>query len=192
MSHVNKCLGFPQLSSRFKALSERLIAVSIGHFKRSCQCRRYGQMAWHSWVERLNLFRLPKIFVSFFIIKVWLGQRGAPKLRSGGYCLEGGGGLGILKLADALKVDLHRLEPSVANVWLPFQNRVWAPPRELAQVGYFQVVLLLGLRGALVDEGLLTVHLADARGRMPFNVIVDLRLAFIVAFIQVLDAWHPV
>ena len=47
----------------------------------------------------------------------------------------------------------------------------------------------------MLVEGLLTVHLGDACGLMPqvrrFNVIVDLRVAFIVTLIQILDARNP-
>ena len=51
--------------------------------------------------------------------------------------------------------------------------------------------MLLFVVSSMLDEGFLTVHLVDAGGRVPFNVIVDLRVAFIVTFIQILDTWNP-
>ena len=151
-------------------------------------------MARHFWIERLYLFRFPKVFVSFFIIKVWLRQRRAPKLRPWGYCLESSGSLGILELADSLKVDLHWLESCVANVWLPIQNRIRASSGELAEIGDFEIVLLFVVI-SMFDERLLTVHLVDAGGWVPqgrcLNVIVDLRVALIVTLIQILDTGNP-
>ena len=195
LSHVDERLGFPELSSRFESPSESLIAVAIGHFKWSCQRWCNWQMARHLWIERYYLFWFPKAFVSFFIIKVWLRQCRPPKFGPWGYCLESGGCLCVLELADSLKVALHRLKSSIANIWLPFQNWVWSSSCELAQVGDFEIALLFVDSGMMLVEGLLTVHLGDACGLMPqvrrFNVIVDLRVAFIVTLIQILDARNP-
>lgn len=56
-------------------------------------------------------------------------------------------------------------------------------------------MLLFVESGMMLDEGLLTVHLGDACGGVPqvrrLNVIVDLRVAFIVTLVQILDARNP-